>query len=73
MNPKNVSAMLLRSGKEVDRSYLVTPKDKNEERIEKELEEEGISSANPKMIFDSIIKVRTNLLSFPNRLEKPKK
>ncbi|XP_027099229.2 uncharacterized protein [Coffea arabica] len=46
VNPKNVSAMTLRSGKEVERPAPVAPKDKNEDRIEKELEEEGTPGTN---------------------------
>ena len=65
--------MILRSGKEVEGLELVTPKDKNEERIEKELEEEGISSTNSEVLPNHVIKVRTNPPLFPSRLEKPKK
>nr|XP_027123172.1 uncharacterized protein LOC113739942 [Coffea arabica] len=48
-NPKNVSAMTLRSGKEVQGPEPVIPKDKDEERIEKELEEEGRDNKNAKV------------------------
>mgnify|MGYP004721848619 CR=1 FL=1 len=72
MDPKNLSAMTLRSGKEVEGPKLVTPKDKNKDWIEKELEEEGTRSTNPEVIPDSITKIRSNLPSFPNRLEKSK-
>ncbi|XP_027067746.1 uncharacterized protein [Coffea arabica] len=65
--------MTLRSGKEIQGPELVIPKDKNEDRIEKELGEEGMRNANPKVVPDSIIKVRTNSPPFPSRLEKPKK
>ena len=34
--------MTLRSGKEIQKPKLVIPKDKNEDRIEKELEEKGM-------------------------------
>ncbi|XP_071906172.1 uncharacterized protein [Coffea arabica] len=40
-NPKNVSAMTLRSGKEVEGPKLVNSKSRNEEEIEKEIEEKG--------------------------------
>nr|XP_027062006.1 uncharacterized protein LOC113688396 [Coffea arabica] len=70
---KNVSVMTLRSGKEIQGLELVIPKDKNEDQIEKELEEEGMRNANPKVIPDSIIKVGTNSPPFSSRLEKPKK
>ncbi|XP_071926201.1 uncharacterized protein [Coffea arabica] len=40
-NPRNVSAMTLRSGKEVDGPKVVNSKSKSEEEIEKEIEEEG--------------------------------
>nr|XP_027120403.1 uncharacterized protein LOC113737358 [Coffea arabica] len=73
LNPKNVSAMTLRSGKEIQGPDPVTPKDKDEERIEKELEEEGRDTKNPKVILNPIIAVRTNPPLFPSRLEKPKK
>nr|XP_027060879.1 uncharacterized protein LOC113687473 [Coffea arabica] len=73
VNPKNVSAMTLRSGKEIQEPDPVIPKDKDEERIEKELEEEGRDTKNPKVTSDPIIAVRTNPPPFPSRLEKPKK
>ncbi|XP_027064887.1 uncharacterized protein [Coffea arabica] len=73
LNLKNVSTMTLRSGKKIQGSELVIPKDKNEDRIEEELEEEGIRNANPKVISDSIIKVGTNSPPFSSRLEKPQK
>ncbi|XP_027067491.2 uncharacterized protein [Coffea arabica] len=73
LNPKNVSAITLRSGKEIQGPELVIPKDKNDERIEKELEEEGRSNKDPKVLPDPFITVKTNPPPFPNRLEKPKK
>ena len=73
LNPKNVSAMTLRSRKEIQRPKLMIPKDKNEDRVEEEFEVEGIRNANPKIISDSIIKLGTNSLPLPSRLEKPKK
>nr|XP_027099083.1 uncharacterized protein LOC113718373 [Coffea arabica] len=73
LNPKNVSAMTLRSGKEIQGPESVTPKDKDKERIEKELEEEGGDTKNPKVISNPIIAVRTNPPPFPIRFEKSKK
>ncbi|XP_071917964.1 uncharacterized protein [Coffea arabica] len=72
-NPKNVSAMTLRSGKEVQGPEPVIPKDKDEERIEKELEEEGTDNKNAKVTSNPIPTTKTNPPPFPSRLEKPKK
>ncbi|XP_071918751.1 uncharacterized protein [Coffea arabica] len=72
-NPKNVSAMTLRSGKEVQGPEPVIPKDKDEERIEKELEEEGRDNKNTKVPSNPIPTAKTNPPPFPSRLEKPKK
>ncbi|XP_071927584.1 uncharacterized protein [Coffea arabica] len=73
LNPKNVSAMTLRSGKEVRGPEPVTPKDKDEKKIEKEFEREDSNGANPKVLPDPLITVKTNPPSFPSRLEKSKK
>ncbi|XP_071914099.1 uncharacterized protein [Coffea arabica] len=72
-NPKNVSAMTLRSGKEVQGPEPVIPKDKDEERIEKELEEEGTDNKNAKVPSNPIPTTKTNPPPFPSRLEKSKK
>nr|XP_027090491.1 uncharacterized protein LOC113711532 [Coffea arabica] len=72
-NPKNVSAMTLRSGKEVQGPEPVISKDKDEERIEKELEEEGRGNKNAKVPSNPIPITKTNPPPFPSRLEKPKK
>ncbi|XP_071916150.1 uncharacterized protein [Coffea arabica] len=72
-NPKNVSVMTLRSGKEVQGPEPVIPKDKDEERIEKELEEEGRDNKNAKVSSNPIPTAKTNPPPFPSRLEKPKK
>ncbi|XP_071917221.1 uncharacterized protein [Coffea arabica] len=72
-NPKNVSTMTLRSGKEVQGPEPVIPKDKDEERIEKELEEEGTDNKNAKVTSNPIPTTKTNPPPFPSRLEKPKK
>ncbi|XP_027150163.1 uncharacterized protein LOC113759784 [Coffea eugenioides] len=73
LNPKNVSAMTLRSGKEVQGSNPLIPKDKDKDRIEKELEEEDKDNKNSKVVPDPLIPVRTNPPPFPSRLEKPMK
>ncbi|XP_071933027.1 uncharacterized protein [Coffea arabica] len=73
LNPKNVSAMTLRSGKEVQGPEPVIPKDKDEKKIENELEREDSNGADPKVLPDPIITIRTNLPPFPSRLEKSKK
>ncbi|XP_027181986.1 uncharacterized protein LOC113780379 [Coffea eugenioides] len=48
-NFKNVSAMTLRSGKEVEGPKLTNSKSKSEEEIEKEIEEEGRIREDPKI------------------------
>ncbi|XP_027174801.1 uncharacterized protein LOC113774472 [Coffea eugenioides] len=73
LNLKNVSAMTLRSGKEIQGPELATPKDKDEEKIEKGLQAENTSIKNPVVLPDPIIDVKTNPPPFPCRLEKPKK
>ncbi|XP_027088528.1 uncharacterized protein [Coffea arabica] len=73
LNPKNVSAMILRSGKEIQGPELVIPKDKDEEKIENELEREDSNGADPKVLPDPIITVKTNPPPFPSKLEKSKK
>ncbi|XP_027157077.1 uncharacterized protein LOC113758414, partial [Coffea eugenioides] len=65
--------MTLRSGKEVQGPEPVIPKDKDEERIEKELEEEGTDNKNAKVPSNPIPTTKTNPPPFPSRLEKPKK
>ncbi|XP_071906820.1 uncharacterized protein [Coffea arabica] len=72
-NPKNVSAITLRSGKEVQGPEPVIPKDKDEERIEKKLEEKGRDNTNVKVLPNPITTGKTNSPPFPNKLEKPKK
>ena len=73
LNPKNVSAMTLKSGKEIEGPKVVIPKDKSEDQIEKEIEDEGRSDAELKVISNPVIQVKSNPPPFPNRLEKPKK
>ena len=73
VNPKNVSAMILRSGKEIQGPELIIPKDKDEEKIENELEKEDSNGTNPQVLPDTVITVKTNPPPFPSRLERPKK
>ena len=73
LNLKNVSAMTLRNEKEIKGPELVTPKDKDEEKIEKEFEEEDRNRKNPVVLPDPIIEIKTNPPTFPSRLERPKK
>ncbi|XP_071909596.1 uncharacterized protein [Coffea arabica] len=73
LNLNNVNAMTLRSEKRIQGSELVIFKEKDEERIEKELEEEGRDNKDLKILPGSFITVKTNPPPFPNRLEKPKK
>nr|XP_027120388.1 uncharacterized protein LOC113737344 [Coffea arabica] len=73
LNPKNVSAMTLRSGKEIQGPESVISKDKDEKKIENELEREDSNGADPKVLPNPIITVKTNLPPFPSRLEKSKK
>ncbi|XP_071918729.1 uncharacterized protein [Coffea arabica] len=66
LNPKNVSAMTLRSGKEIQEPKPVIPKDKDEEKIENELEREDSNGANPKQdkekeILEVFHKVEINI------------
>nr|XP_027083457.1 uncharacterized protein LOC113705743 [Coffea arabica] len=73
LNLKNVSAMTLRSGKEIQGPELMTPKNKDEEKIEKELQAENTSTKNSVVLPDPIIDVKTNPPPFLCRLEKSKK
>ncbi|XP_027108784.2 uncharacterized protein [Coffea arabica] len=73
LNPKNVSAMTLRSGKEILGPEPVIPKDKDEKKIENEIERENSNGADQKVLPDPIITVKTNPPPFPSRLEKSKK
>ncbi|XP_027155270.1 putative disease resistance RPP13-like protein 1 [Coffea eugenioides] len=73
LNPKNVSAITLRSGKKIQGPEPVIPKGKDEEKIENELEREDSNGAGPKVLPDPIITVKTNPPPFPSRLEKSKK
>ncbi|XP_027174463.1 uncharacterized protein LOC113774097 [Coffea eugenioides] len=70
---KNVSAMTLRSGKEIQGPELMIPKDKDEKKVENKLEKKDSSGTNPKVLPDPVIIVKTNPLPFSSRLKKPKK
>ncbi|XP_027182272.1 uncharacterized protein LOC113780690 [Coffea eugenioides] len=48
-NSKNVSTMILRNGKEVERSKATNLKSKSEDEIEKEMEEEGRIRGDPEV------------------------
>nr|XP_027120328.1 uncharacterized protein LOC113737272 [Coffea arabica] len=65
--------MTLRSGKEIQGPELMISKDKDEEKIENELEKEGNNGTIPKVLPDPVITVETNPLPFSSRLEKPRK
>ena len=62
LNPKNVSAMTLRSDKEVQGPEPVIPKNKDEENIENEFEKEGSNDKNLAVLPDPV--------PFSSRLEK---
>ncbi|XP_027181678.1 uncharacterized protein LOC113780069 [Coffea eugenioides] len=70
INPRNVSAMTLRSGKELEGPKVESSKSKSEEEIEKEIEEEGRIRKDPKVTFTSPPTIKSNLPPFPCRLEK---
>ncbi|XP_027172203.1 uncharacterized protein LOC113771849 [Coffea eugenioides] len=72
-NPKNVSAMTLRSGKELEGAKVKNSKSKSEEEIEKEIEEEGRIRKDPKVTSIPSIPIKSNLAPFPCRLEKTKR
>ncbi|XP_071919956.1 uncharacterized protein [Coffea arabica] len=73
VNPKNVSAMTLRSGKELEGPKVKNSKSKSEEEIEKEIEEEGRVREEPKVTSTSPLTISSNLPPFPCRLEKTRK
>ncbi|XP_027166489.1 uncharacterized protein LOC113766504 [Coffea eugenioides] len=73
LNLKNVSAMTLRSGKEIQGSEPMIPKNKDEEKIENELEREDSNGADLKVLPNPVITVKTNPPPFPCRLEKSNK
>nr|XP_027086696.1 uncharacterized protein LOC113708441 [Coffea arabica] len=73
INPKNVSAMTLRSGKTLEGPKERNSKGKSEEEIEKEIEEEGRIREDPKVIPISPPTTNSNLPPFPCRLEKTKR
>ncbi|XP_027182318.1 uncharacterized protein LOC113780741 [Coffea eugenioides] len=65
--------MILRCRKEIQGLESTIPKDKDEEKIENEIEKEDSNGTNPKVIPDPVIVVKANLPPFPSRLEKSKK
>ena len=73
VNLKNVSVMTLKSENEIEGPKPIFPKDKSEDRIEKETEEEGLIKTTPEITSNLIIQIKSNLTPFPNRLEKFKK
>nr|XP_027083751.1 uncharacterized protein LOC113706058 [Coffea arabica] len=73
INPRNVSAMTLRSGKTLEGPKEGNSKSKSEEEIEKEIEEEGRIRKDPEITFTSPPTLKSNLPPFPCRPEKTKK
>ncbi|XP_051141304.1 uncharacterized protein LOC127258496 [Andrographis paniculata] len=72
MNPSNVSSMVLRSGKELKGSKVITEKEKAGEQIEKEIEQEANKSTN-QVNSKPLIQSNVNVAPFPHRLAKPAK
>ena len=72
-NPRNVSAMTLRSGKEMEGPKATNLKSKSEDDIEKEMEEEGRIPSNPEVILTPSVPIKSNLPPYSCRLEKTKK
>ncbi|XP_051148712.1 uncharacterized protein LOC127263641 [Andrographis paniculata] len=68
-NPKNVSAMTLRTGKMVGAPEPIIPKDKDESTIEKGIKKED--AKKNEVIDKTVTKLNTNLAHFPSRLAKP--
>ena len=60
LNLKNINAMTLRSGKEVQGPELVVPKDKDKEKIENEFEKESSNGKNPVVLSDPFVEVKTH-------------
>ncbi|XP_071904295.1 uncharacterized protein [Coffea arabica] len=73
VNPRNVSAMTLRSGKELEGPKVESSKSKSEEEIKKEIEEEWRIRKDPKVTFTPPPTIKSNLPPFPCRLERTKK
>ena len=72
-NPKKVSAMTLRSGMEIEGPKSIIPKDKSNDQIEKEMEEEGFIKATSEVTPSLVIQIKSNPTPFSSRLEKLKK
>ena len=60
VKPKNMSAMILRSGKEIEGPKLINPKIKSAVQIKKEIKEEGQKNTSPKVISNPVIQVKSN-------------
>ena len=73
VNPKNMSTMILRSGRKIEGSKLKIPRDKSDDQIKKEMEKEGFIKATFEVTPNAVIQVKSNLTFFPIRLEKSKK
>ncbi|XP_051145136.1 uncharacterized protein LOC127261037 [Andrographis paniculata] len=71
-NPRNVSSIVIQNGKDAEVLKIGVPKDKNEEDIEKEIEQVATETSN-KVTFDTPTNTKTNVALFPYRLAKPKK
>ena len=61
--------MTLRSGKEVEGLKLADPKSKSEEKIEKEIKEEGHIHEDAKVTLTPSIPIKSSLSPFPCREE----
>ncbi|XP_051115786.1 uncharacterized protein LOC127240953 [Andrographis paniculata] len=72
MNPSNVSSMILRSGKELKGSKVITGKERGEEKIEKEIEHE-VNKSTDQVNSKPPIQSNANVAPFPHRLAKPAK
>ncbi|XP_051144015.1 uncharacterized protein LOC127260345 [Andrographis paniculata] len=69
-NPKNISAITLRSGKELEGPPPIS-KEQNEDQIEMKIEKEA--ELHEKVLPDSVPPTETKSAPFPDRLKKPKK
>ena len=55
MNPKNVSAITLRSGTEIEGPKPIVSKDKSDDQLEKEMEEERFIKTTPEVTPNPVI------------------
>ncbi|XP_027174274.1 uncharacterized protein LOC113773870 [Coffea eugenioides] len=72
-NPKNVSVMTLRSGKQVEGPKAKNLKNKSEDEIKKKMKEERCIRGDSKVALTPSVPIKYNLPPFPCRLEKTKK